>query len=84
MLRDLSTVLEDLHRGVAAAADRAGPGVRIVQAEIALPVDAALVLKDGGCALLVDVTRNAADASWFQSPSRLTLSWGEVPTEALP
>ena len=84
MLRDLATVLEDLHHGMQAAADRAGPGVRISAAQIVLPVDAALVLKDGGCALLVDVARNAADATWSATPSRLTLGWGEVPTEVLP
>jgi hypothetical protein len=49
-----------------------------------LPVDIALVLKDGGCALLADVARNAADAGWQQTPSRLTLRWAEVPTEDLP
>lgn len=84
MRRDLATVLEDLHRGMQAAADRAGPGVRITQAEMTLPVDTTLVLKDGGCALLADVARNAADATWQESPSRLTLHWGEVPTEDLP
>lgn len=84
MLRDLATVLEDLHHGMQAAADRAGGGVRIAKAEMTLPVDTALVLKDGGCALLADVARNAADAAWQRSPSRLTLVWGEVPTEDLP
>jgi len=84
MLRDLSTVLEDLHRGMLAAADRAGPGVRINHAEMSLPVDAALVFKDGGCVLLADVARSHADASWRESPSRLTLVWAEMPTEALP
>ncbi len=84
MLRDLSAVLEDLHHGMQAAADRAGGGVRIARAEMTLPVDIALVLKDGGCALLADVPRNAADAGWQQTPSRLTLRWAEVPTEDLP
>ena len=84
MLRDLATVLEDLHSGMQAAAARAGPGVRIARAQITLPVDTAFVLKDGGCALLVDVARNAADATWLETPSRLTLGWGEVPTEVLP
>ena len=84
MLRDLSSVLEDLHDGMQLTAKRAGPGVRIAQAEITLPVDTALVLKDSGCALLADVARSAADASWWESPSRLKVSWGEVPTEDLP
>jgi len=84
MLRDLATVLEDLHLGMRSAAAHAGPGVRIAQAQMTLPVDTALVLKDGGCALLADVTRNHAAASWMEAPSRLTLCWGEVPTEVLP
>jgi hypothetical protein len=45
-----------------------------------LPVDVGLVLRDGGCALLADVVRNAADVSWRQSHSRLTLVWAERPT----
>jgi len=84
MLRDLATVLEDLHRGIQAAADRVHSGVRITHAEMTLPVDTTLVLKDGGCVLLADVARNPADAQWQASPSRLTLVWDEVPTEALP
>jgi len=84
MLRDLATVLEDLHRGMQSAARRAGPGVRIAQAEMTLPVDTALVFRDGGCVLLADVARNAADALWWESPCRLALSWAEVPTEDLP
>ena len=84
MLRDLSTVLEDLLQGMQAAAARAGGGVRIARAEMTLPVDIALVLKDGGCALLADVARNAADAAWQQTPSRIALLWAEVPTQELP
>ncbi len=84
MLRDLAAVLTDLHQGMQAAAARAGGGVRIARAEMSLPVDTALVLKDGGCALLADVARNAADAAWQQAPSRLTLHWAEVPTQDLP
>ena len=83
MLRDLSTVLEDLHAGVQAYAAQAGNGVRIAQAEMTLPVDTALVLKDGGCVLRADVARNYADALWNPTPSRLTLVWAEMPTEAL-
>jgi hypothetical protein len=83
MLRDLSTVLEDLHGGVQAYAGKAANGVRITKAEMTLPVNAVLVLKDGGCALLADVTRNYADALWNETPSRLTLVWAETPTETL-
>lgn len=84
MLRSLSTVLEDLHAGMQAAARQAGHGVRIAQAEMTLPMDCALVLANGGCMLLADVARNPADATWRESPSRLTLHWGEMPTEELP
>jgi hypothetical protein len=84
MLRDLATVIEDLQRGMQAAAGRALSGVRIAKAEMTLPVDTALVLKGSSCTLLADVARNPADASWLQSRSRLTLVWGEVPTEAPP
>jgi hypothetical protein len=84
MLRDLAAVLEDLQRGMQDASRHTGSGVRIAQAELTMPVDMALVLKDGGCALLADVSRNGADAEWLDSPSRLTLSWSELPTEALP
>ena len=83
MLRDLSTVLEDLHGGVQSYAGKAANGVRITKAEMTLPVNAALVLKDGGCTLLADVTRNYADAWWYETPSRLTLVWAETPTEML-
>lgn len=81
MLRDLHLVVEDLQRGMQAAT--VGSGVHITNAEMVLPVEAALVLKDGGCAMLADVSRNHADAQWLESPSRLRLVWGEVPTEDL-
>jgi hypothetical protein len=84
MLRDLSTMLEDLHSGMLAATRRMDSAVHIARAQMTLPVDAALVLKDGGCVLLADVPRNAADAPWQPLPSRLTLVWDEVPTETLP
>lgn len=83
MLRDLSMVLEDLHAGIQAYAGQAGQGVRIAKAEMTLPVNASLVLKDGGCVLQADVMRNYADALWHETPSRLTLVWAETPTEAL-
>ena len=82
MLRDLATMLEDLQSGMRAAAQQSG--VRLTEAEMTLPVDVALVLKDGGCALLADVPRNAADAPWWQAQSRLTLRFGTLPTELLP
>lgn len=82
MLRDLATVLADLHGGLQASAERAG--VRITQAQMTLPVDTALALKNGGCALLADVARSYADAEWRGQPCRLTLVWQETPTQALP
>jgi hypothetical protein len=82
MLRDLASVLEDLHGGLQAAAQRAG--VQLTNAEMALPVDTALALKDGGCLLLADVVRSYADADWREQPCRLTLVWQQMPTEALP
>lgn len=82
MLRDLATVLCDLHAGLQVAAERAG--VRVTQAEMTLPVDTALALKDGGCVLQADVARSLADDSWREQPSRLTLVWQEMPTEVLP
>ncbi len=84
MLRDLATVLEDLHQGVQALSERTGAGVRICHAEMTLPVDTALAFKGGTCALLADVARSHADAGWLEAPSRLTLVWAEMPTEALP
>ena len=82
MLRDLAAVLTDLHAGLQVAAERAG--VRVTQAEMTLPVDTALTLKDGGCVLLADVARSHADNAWREQPCRLTLVWQETPTEALP
>jgi hypothetical protein len=82
MLRDLATVLMDLHMGLQGAADRAG--VQVTQAEMTLPVDTALTLKDGGCVLLADVARSYADAGWHQQSCRLSLVWQQLPTEALP
>ena len=82
MLREMATLLDDLHDGMQQAAR--GSGVRIAQAEMTLPLDIAFVMRDGGCRLLADVARNPADAAWQESPSRLTLNWGECPTEVLP
>lgn len=82
MLRDLATVLTDLQGGLQAAAERAG--VRVTQAEMTLPVDTALALKDGGCVLLADVARSHADDRWREQPCRLTLVWRQQATEDLP
>jgi hypothetical protein len=81
MLRDLATVVLDLHEGLRRVTQY--NGVRLTKAEMTLPVDSVLVLRDGGCALLADVSRNFADTAWWTEPSRLTLSWSEYPTESL-
>jgi hypothetical protein len=81
MLRDLATILIELHSGLQATAERAG--VRVTHAEMTLPVDTALALKDGGCVLQADVARSYADADWREQPCRLTLVWNETPTEML-
>jgi hypothetical protein len=82
MLRDLATVLMDLHMGLQSAADRAG--MQLTQAEMTLPVDTALALKDGRCVLLADVARSYADAAWRQQSCRLALVWQLLPTGAMP
>jgi hypothetical protein len=83
MLRDLGTVLEELHDGMTGYAARArapGRAVRIAQAEMSLPMDVRLVLRDGGCALLADVQRSRADAPWREdTPSRLRIVWTGAP-----
>jgi hypothetical protein len=84
MLRDLATVLVELQAGMQALARSSASGVRINEARMTLPVDTALRFENGGCTLLADVTRSHSDAAWLTSPSRLVLSWAEVPTEALP
>jgi hypothetical protein len=81
MLRDLATVIEDLHHGLQAAAQRAG--MRLARAEMTLPVDTTLVLRDGSCVLLADVARHPADAQWQDASSRLSMRWAEFPTDAL-
>jgi hypothetical protein len=84
MLRDLSAVIEDLHRGLQSLVEaRDAAVIHIRDAETVLPMEIALVLEDGGCALLADVARNHADAAWLTTPSRLTLNWIAMPTEDL-
>ncbi|XZG68933.1 hypothetical protein ACTSKR_09725 [Chitinibacteraceae bacterium HSL-7] len=83
MLRDLSDMLMDLHDGVCVASARAA-GVRIVNAEMTLPVDVRAVFRDGGCVLQADVLRNRVDADWLDTPSRLLIVWSEMPVEMLP
>jgi hypothetical protein len=82
MLRELATVLADLHDGLQPALTESGAPIRLVDAELTLPVDIALVLQGGGCAMLADVARSAADSSWHDGTSRLHLGWGGISTEA--
>jgi hypothetical protein len=82
MLRDLAAVIEDLHEGLQRLTLQRD--VRLLNAQMTLPVDSALALKDGGCALLLDVSRNFADAPWRSQTSRLTLEWRIERTEWLP
>ncbi|HSC79579.1 MAG TPA: hypothetical protein VLC08_04435 [Chitinolyticbacter sp.] len=84
MLRDLSEVLLDLHDGVTAASSRSLLGVRIVDAQMTLPVEVRAIFRDGGCVLQADVLRNRADADWLAVPSRLAITWAETPVETLP
>lgn len=82
MLRDLSSVLADLHQGLQGAAH--GAGMHLTRAEMTLPVDTALALQGGGCVLRADVARSHADAGWREQPCRLVLVWQQWPTEELP
>ncbi|UXY14503.1 hypothetical protein N8I74_14420 [Chitiniphilus purpureus] len=84
MLRDLADVLLDLHEGMTAASQRWHTGVRLVDAQMALPMEVRAVFRDGGVVLQADVLRNLADAGWLAQPSRLTLTWSETPVETLP
>jgi hypothetical protein len=81
MLRDLAAVIEDLHEGLQTLTT--GRAVRLTNAQMTLPVDSALTLRDGGCVLRADVSRNYADVIWWSQSSRLTLEWRELPTESL-
>lgn len=84
MLRELAIVLDELHDGLTSAAARRLAGVRLSHAEMVLPMDIVPVFQDGGCAVLADVCRSYADAAWGEPSSRLTITWAELPTEALP
>ena len=78
MLRELATVLDELHDavgGVSAQRWAERVGLRVDTLELDLPMDIVPVFKDGGCALLADVTRNYADAEWRGDRSRLHIVW---------
>lgn len=79
MMRDLSSVIEELHAAVGAV-PAAGQGVRIVGLEMMLPMDLQPVFKDGGCTMLADVARTRAEAAWRQGRSQMRVVWRLLPT----
>jgi hypothetical protein len=79
MLRELHEVICELQSSVAPMTVAASAGLRIDGLELNLPLDMALVLRGGGCALLADVPRNLADAAWERAPSRLHLTLQATP-----
>lgn len=81
MLRELHEVISELQASVASLTTAARAGLRIAGLELNLPLDMALILRGGGCALLADVPRNLADANWEHQPSRLHITLQAAPTE---
>ena len=81
MLRELHDVLSELQTTVAPLASAAQAGVRIATLEMTLPMDMVTLFRSGSCVLLADVSRNHADASWRDTPTRLQLTLGAVPVE---
>lgn len=73
MLRELSHVLDELHRALIAV-NANGP-MHLSKVEMTLPLHLQPILRDGGCVLLADVPRSREVNSWLASPSRLRLSW---------
>ena len=74
MLRELATLLNELHDGLAAVQDRAG--VELSAVEMTLPLELRPVLRDGGCVLLADVPRSRDVNDWIASPSKIRVGWG--------
>lgn len=81
MLRELHQSLAELQDSVAPLASAAQVGVRISTLALTLPLDMAVVLRDGGCVLLGDFARNSADASWCETPTLLHLTLDARPVE---
>lgn len=75
MLRELATVLQELHDAMRPIAGASAAGVRLSRVEMSLPMDIQPVLRGGGCVVLADVSRSYADAPWRDAPSRLHLVW---------
>lgn len=79
MLRELSTVLQELHDGLAGTGRLADIGLRLSVVDLTLPMDVVPVLRDGSCVLLADVARTQAGADWRDCPSRLRVRWQAQP-----
>ena len=79
MLRDLATVLDDLHQALQGHGRMAQAGVRLTRADLTLPMDFMTILRDGSCVLLADVSRARADAAWQEQASQLKLVWELAP-----
>ena len=83
MLRDLSTVIEDLHEGLSGYGRAAAAGMRLAHVEITLPMDFLAVLRDGTCVLLADVARAQSDAAWIERASRARFVWQLLPPDEI-
>jgi hypothetical protein len=73
MLRELATLLSELHDGLSAVQDRAG--MQLSAVEMTLPLELRAVLRDGGCVLLADVPRSRDVNEWLASPSKIRVGW---------
>jgi len=73
MLRELSTLLAELHDGLTNI--EACNGVRLANVDMVLPLELRPIFRDGGCVLLADVPRNSGVDAWIASPSRLSIGW---------
>jgi hypothetical protein len=78
MLRELATLLQDIHAGIvgtACADPRGSGGLLVREVTMSLPVDMVAIFKDGGCRLLTDVARTASDTEWYKHRSQLHVMW---------
>ena len=73
MLRELSTLLGELHDGLTDIEVRGG--VRLANVDMVLPLELRPIFRDGGCVLLADVPRSSGVDAWIASPSRLSIGW---------
>jgi len=76
MLRELSSLLSELHDGLLAAEARGLPAqVHLANVEMTLPLELRPVFKDGGCVLLADLPRSRHANDWQVAASRLRIGW---------